>query len=127
MKVINATEIFSYFIKKNIAHRARFIGRCAELRRLSDRESGQVVADYRDINLAQGAGLELALASRDHLTVRDIPDWSPTDAIIVQGEVKFPGEYRIRESILENPFATIFILWVVPEVKITSCGLAIPK
>jgi polysaccharide export outer membrane protein len=70
----------------------------AELRRLSDRESGQVVADYRDINLAQGAGLELALASRDHLTVRDIPDWSPTDAITVQGEVKFPGEYRIRKG-----------------------------
>ena len=70
----------------------------AELRRLSDRASGEVVADYRDINLAQGAGLELALASRDHLTVRDIPDWSPTDAITVQGEVKFPGEYRIRKG-----------------------------
>ena len=68
----------------------------AELRRLSDRASGEVVADYRDINLSQGAGLELALASRDHLTVRNIPDWSPTDAITVQGEVKFPGEYRIR-------------------------------
>ncbi|MDA8739004.1 SLBB domain-containing protein [Luminiphilus sp.] len=70
----------------------------AELRRLSDRASGEVVADYRDINLSQGAGLELALASRDHLTVRDIPDWSPTDAITVQGEVKFPGEYRIRKG-----------------------------
>ncbi len=56
------------------------------------------VADYRDINLSQGAGLELVLASRDHLTVRDIPDWSPTDAITVQGEVKFPGEYRIRKG-----------------------------
>jgi polysaccharide export outer membrane protein len=70
----------------------------AELRRLSDRASGEVVADYRDINLSQGAGLELALASRDHLTVRDIPDWSPTDAVTVQGEVKFPGEYRIRKG-----------------------------
>jgi polysaccharide biosynthesis/export protein len=30
--------------------------------------------------------------------VRDIPGWSPTDAIIVQGEVKFPGEYRIRKG-----------------------------
>ncbi|MDC3197493.1 SLBB domain-containing protein [Luminiphilus sp.] len=70
----------------------------AELRRLSDRASGEVVADYREINLSQGAGLELALASRDHLTVRNIPDWSPTDAITVQGEVKFPGEYRIRKG-----------------------------
>jgi polysaccharide export outer membrane protein len=32
------------------------------------------------------------------LTVRDIPDWSPTDAITVQGEIKFPGEYRIRKG-----------------------------
>jgi polysaccharide export outer membrane protein len=30
--------------------------------------------------------------------VRDIPDWSPTDSIVVEGEVKFPGEYRIRKG-----------------------------
>ena len=70
----------------------------AELRRLSGSASGEVMADYRDINLTVGAGLELALASRDHLTVREIPDWSPTYAITVQGEVKFPGEYRIRKG-----------------------------
>ena len=70
----------------------------AELRRLNDRSSGEVTADYRDLNLTQPSDLELALSSRDHLTVRDIPDWSPTDAITVQGEVKFPGEYRIRKG-----------------------------
>ena len=70
----------------------------AELRRLSYRSGGEVIADYRDIDLALETGLGLALASRDHLTVRDIPDWSPTDAITVQGEVKFPGEYRIRKG-----------------------------
>ncbi|MDC3316398.1 SLBB domain-containing protein [bacterium] len=70
----------------------------AELRRLNDRSSGEVIADYRDINLTQGAGLELVLVSRDHLTVRDIPDWSPTDNIVVQGEVRFPGKYLIRKG-----------------------------
>ena len=37
-------------------------------------------------------------SSRDHLTVRDIPDWSPNRLITVAGEVKFPGEYRIRKG-----------------------------
>ena len=55
-------------------------------------------ADYRDVDLSVPRGQGLALASRDHLTVRDIPDWSPTDSIVVEGEVKFPGEYRIRKG-----------------------------
>ena len=71
----------------------------AELRRLTEASDGQVIADYRDIRLASGrSGLQTTLASRDHLTVRDIPDWSPTDSITVAGEVKFPGEYRIRKG-----------------------------
>jgi polysaccharide export outer membrane protein len=70
----------------------------AELRRLNNRLGGEVAADYRDVNLAIVSGRDLTLASRDHLTVRDIPDWSPTDSIVVEGEVKFPGEYRIRKG-----------------------------
>jgi polysaccharide export outer membrane protein len=71
----------------------------AELRRLTEASDGQVIADYRDISLASGrSGAQVTLASRDHLTVRDIPDWSPTDSITVAGEVKFPGEYRIRKG-----------------------------
>ena len=71
----------------------------AELRRLTEASDGQVIADYRDISLAYGrSGAQVTLASRDHLTVRDIPDWSPTDSITVAGEVKFPGEYRIRKG-----------------------------
>ena len=71
----------------------------AELRRLTDRSDGQMVASYRDVNLGKGrSGNTIALQSRDHLTVRDIPDWSPTDSITVAGEVKFPGEYRIRKG-----------------------------
>jgi polysaccharide export outer membrane protein len=71
----------------------------AELRRLTERSDGQVIADYRDVSLASGrSGSQMTLASRDHLTIREIPDWSPTDSITVAGEVKFPGEYRIRKG-----------------------------
>ncbi|HCG94251.1 MAG TPA: sugar transporter, partial [Halieaceae bacterium] len=71
----------------------------AELRRLTEASDGQVIADYRDISLASGrSGSQTTLASRDHLTIRNIPDWSPTDSITVAGEVKFPGEYRIRKG-----------------------------
>jgi polysaccharide export outer membrane protein len=71
----------------------------AELRRLTERSDGQVVADYQDVSVASGrSDRRIPLASRDHLTIREIPDWSPTDAIVVEGEVKFPGEYRIRKG-----------------------------
>ena len=71
----------------------------AELRRLTERSDGQVTADYRDLNIGRDrSGRQIALSSRDHLTIRDIPDWSPTDSITVAGEVKFPGDYRIRKG-----------------------------
>jgi polysaccharide export outer membrane protein len=71
----------------------------AELRRLTERSDGQVTAEYRDLNIGRDrSGSQIALSSRDHLTIRDIPDWSPTDSITVAGEVKFPGEYRIRKG-----------------------------
>ena len=71
----------------------------AELRRLTERSDGQVTADYRDLNIGRGrVDWQIKLLSRDHLTIRDIPDWSPTDSISVAGEVKFPGEYRIRKG-----------------------------
>jgi polysaccharide export outer membrane protein len=71
----------------------------AELRRLTERSDGQVIADYQDVNLSAGrSGAQITLASRDHLMIREIPNWSPTDSITVAGEVKFPGEYRIRKG-----------------------------
>ena len=71
----------------------------AELRRLIGASDGQIIADYRDVNLSAGrSDVKATLASRDHLTIRGIPDWSPTDSIEVEGEVKFPGEYRIRKG-----------------------------
>lgn len=70
----------------------------AELRRLITGPRGNVTTEYQDIGLMQETGLGQSLKSRDHLTVRDIPDWSPTDSITVRGEVRFPGVYRIRKG-----------------------------
>ena len=71
----------------------------AELRRLTERSDGQIAESYRDVNVAKGrGGNTITLQSRDHLTVRDIPGWSPTDSIVVEGEVKFPGEYLIGKG-----------------------------
>ncbi|MDC1143567.1 SLBB domain-containing protein [Porticoccaceae bacterium] len=72
----------------------------AELRRLYQAKSSKMEAEYRDINLTgelASAGAT-ALESRDHLHVREIPDWNPDDSILIEGEVRFPGEYRIRKG-----------------------------
>ena len=72
----------------------------AELRRLYQGESSKMEAEYRDINLTgelASTGVT-ALESRDHLHVREIPDWNPDDSILIEGEVRFPGEYRIRKG-----------------------------
>jgi polysaccharide export outer membrane protein len=32
------------------------------------------------------------------LHVRELPDWNPTDAVTLEGEVRFPGDYRISKD-----------------------------
>jgi polysaccharide export outer membrane protein len=41
------------------------------------------------------------LASRDHIFVRAIPEWTPSRSVDITGEVRFPGTYQIgpRETI----------------------------
>lgn len=72
----------------------------AELRRLVEQQGGEVVASYSELNLARVLKSDASpvLTSRDHLTIRDIPDWSPQDAITVSGEVAFPGTYLIQRG-----------------------------
>ena len=72
----------------------------AELRRLYVGDSGEVLSRYRDINLAtEIASLSaIVLQSRDHLFVRELPDWNPNNSVVLEGEVKFPGTYRIRKN-----------------------------
>lgn len=71
----------------------------AELRRLTENLNGEVTSRYIDINLRpENNDRSLIMQSRDHLTIRNIPDWSPTDEIVIEGEVTFPGRYRIRQN-----------------------------
>jgi len=70
----------------------------AELRRLYLGQDRQMSSRYRDVNLSvELASSSLTLQSRDHLFVRELPEWNPTSAITLEGEVRFPGEYRIRK------------------------------
>ena len=70
----------------------------AELRSLYLGQNGQMSSRYRDVNLSKElASSSLALQSRDHLFVRELPEWNPTSAVTLEGEVRFPGEYRIRK------------------------------
>jgi polysaccharide export outer membrane protein len=70
----------------------------AELRSLQAKSDGGMAVSYQELNLDQAMnGIQNPrLSSRDHITVRDIPDWSPRDQITISGEVKFPGSYLIQ-------------------------------
>jgi len=70
----------------------------AELRTLAEMAGGNIQARYLEIDLVTALveASSPGLKSRDHLTVREIPDWSPTDSINISGEVLFPGEYLIH-------------------------------
>jgi polysaccharide export outer membrane protein len=68
-----------------------------ELRRLREKPGGLVESDYKSLQIG-GLDLKSALQSRDHLTVREIPDWSQDDSIVLSGEFVFPGEYRISRG-----------------------------
>ena len=72
----------------------------AELRSLSVGQNGEVLSGYRDINLAaqMTSSSAIGLQSRDHLHVRELPDWNPTYAVTLEGEVRFPGDYRISKD-----------------------------
>ncbi len=72
--------------------------KAAEFRRLREVRMGEITAQYEEVNLADvfRDPTKFSLQSRDHLTVREIPDWSPNDRIIISGEVAFPGTYLIQ-------------------------------
>ena len=72
----------------------------AELRRLYLGQSNEILSRYIDLNLTTElmSSSGTVLQSRDHLYVRALPDWNPTNAVTVEGEVLFPGSYRIRKN-----------------------------
>ena len=72
----------------------------AELRTLYLGPNQKILSRYNDVTLK--AELEslsgTKLKSRDHLNVKELPDWNPTNAVKLEGEVMFPGTYRIRKD-----------------------------
>ena len=72
----------------------------AELRSLYRGPNQNILSRYRDLNLKQelGASSGTVLQSRDHLNVKELPDWNPINSVTLEGEVRFPGNYRIRKD-----------------------------
>ena len=48
--------------------------------------------------LRGGATSDVVLEEHDHLRISGLPDWDSLWSITLEGEVKFPGEYRIRRG-----------------------------
>ena len=72
----------------------------AELRKLYLSSASEVLSRYEEINLESEIELVVgtSLDSRDHLHVRTLPEWNPDDSVTLEGELRFPGMYRIRKG-----------------------------
>lgn len=72
----------------------------AELRTLSLSQRGGMESQYQniDLNAELDSSSARLLRSRDHLFVRELPHWNPINAITLEGEVRFPGTYRISQN-----------------------------
>lgn len=68
--------------------------RAIELQRPVENASGQVTLTSRLLRADRPEGLSgITLQGRDRVVVRTVPDWNPTDEVVLGGEVRFPGRY----------------------------------
>jgi polysaccharide export outer membrane protein len=72
--------------------------RAAELRSLYVGAADEVLSRYVELDLKQKNDRAMLINSRDHLHIRAIPRWNPSEEVVVEGEVKFPGAYRIQKG-----------------------------
>jgi len=70
----------------------------AELRSLYLGSDDEVLSRYLELDLNQKDDISVSINSRDHLHIRAIPRWNPSEEVVVEGEVKFPGIYRIQKG-----------------------------
>lgn len=74
----------------------------AELTRQSISDVNGVAVEHQQISLqdilAGDPAANMALQSRDVLTVRNLPDWQDTRWVTIKGEVRFPGTYSIQRG-----------------------------
>ena len=69
-----------------------------EIRRIESIAGSQAQVEVFEVKLTGdelNEGKDFELNSRDVVRINNIPDWSPTDSIEIQGEVTFPGTFLI--------------------------------
>lgn len=74
----------------------------AELTKFSvDNNLGASVSHHKvalDLALNNNVNANVSIGSRDQLTILKIPSWQEKMTVSILGEVKFPGEYSVREG-----------------------------
>jgi protein involved in polysaccharide export with SLBB domain len=60
--------------------------------------SAEVIDVYLESILRGDESADIKLKEHDNLRISTIPDWDTLWTITLEGEVKFPGEYRIRRG-----------------------------
>ena len=66
------------------------------MRSVYENPQGEISVKYKYIDLNFDQSRQSAtLADRDHIHVREIPNWSQSESVVVSGEVLFPGTYQI--------------------------------
>ena len=74
----------------------------AELTRYAIVDGERRQTEVRTIDLrrvaAGDADADVALQPYDHLLVRQMPDWTEQETVVLNGEVRFPGTYPIRKG-----------------------------
>ncbi len=72
----------------------------AELTRYSVSPIDGRVSDTRQVDLAAirngDSSADIVLQEHDYLIVKRVPDWDSIWTITIEGEVQFPGEYRVQ-------------------------------
>jgi polysaccharide biosynthesis/export protein len=77
-------------------------GNTAELMRL-DVTSGEIRrTDLIEIDLAKALrgdpSADITLSPFDLLTIKELPQWSGQETVLLQGEVRFPGRYAVKRG-----------------------------
>lgn len=74
----------------------------AELTRYSVVNGEYRATEIDDIDLSSvlrgESASDLVLKEHDHLSITRVPEWEPAWSVRLRGEVRFPGEYRIRRG-----------------------------
>ena len=74
----------------------------AELTSYSISESGERITDVVKIDLQAVRNgdrvADMLLREHDYLIVNQVPDWDSVWSVTIEGEVRFPGTYRVRRG-----------------------------